>query len=185
MGRALRSWPVFQVMDVMNNSLKQLIYCQQRKTLEAHPKTHLQLRLQERPLCPASLPYQSRDPAPGNHLLTKATPPSHETLSFVLKISIKSTLFCLPIVSFPSPLLLSFSPSLPPCFSFFPTSSLFKTTPRSTLHHQKSSVAGQTEEDTGGWPVHSQAPSGTFDSSPLSISPEVRGAGGKGHAELV
>lgn len=148
-------------MDVMNNSLKQLIYCQQRKTLEAHPKTHLQLRLQERPLCPASLPYQSRDPAPGNHLLTKATPPSHETLSFVLKISIKSTLFCLPIVSFPSPLLLSFSPSSLPAFLSSRHHRFLKLPPGQPYTTRNPSQARQSKTQAAGQCIrkHHLAPS--------------------------
>lgn len=84
--------------------------------------------------------------------------------------------------SFPPVHLPSVSPFLPNFLSS-QDHCFLNSTPRSPLLLQKS-VAGETESGTGGGPARSRAPSGTCGSSRLSIRPEVRGSGGKGHAGL-
>lgn len=138
MRRVSSSWPVFPVMDMMSSSLKQLIYCQQRKTLETHSKIHLQLRLQEWLATLSTFPSltrQSLDPVPGKYLHTNATK-EHllPTNPFLCPKNQYKTCFTLFSNSFLSPspfsflplFLSSFPPSLSPYFSFFLKPMLFK-----------------------------------------------------------
>lgn len=163
----------------MSNSLKQLIYCQQRKTLETHPKIHLQLRLQEWLATLSTFPSLTRaltlrlantfsQTPPKNNTSFPETPFPCPKNQYKTRFTLFSNSFLSPsLFSFLPPFLSSFPPSLSPYFPFFLKSMLFKNytqvnpTPLEILPR----LSGETVSHRP-----SQPPSGTWDSSPLSIA---------------